>query len=183
MAVKGPGWRKMTWVVLAWNALCLVWLLAGVASVSDTTQDCAAQHPTVPDNPAASLSARAAQAEANVRALNLREACETGTAVGASLGAAVIVFVWAAGDVILGVVWLVTRPKPGRSCPACGAGVKVGLVVCPTCGWDFRLPTTAPSNETVQGRTGPTVEPQRANKTAGHRTRPHQPDRTTDFQG
>jgi hypothetical protein len=40
----------------------------------------------------------------------------------------------------LGVV--ATLAKASRPCPQCGKGVKKGLVICPTCGFDFA--TTVP---------------------------------------
>jgi hypothetical protein len=77
----------MTWVVLAFNALMLVWLIAGVGGAASQA-DCASE-PTKA----------------------LREACEAGTGLGAAIGAGIIIALWAFGDVILGVIWLVT----GRS--------------------------------------------------------------------
>lgn len=110
---RGPGWRKMTWVVIVFNVLCLIWLIGGVASVANSNS-CATQ---------TDISESACRAAANA---------------GAGIGAAIIVFVWVAGDVILGVIWLVTRPKDRRACPVCGTEVKTGLVVCPSCGYDYR---------------------------------------------
>lgn len=139
MAVKAPSWRPMTWVVLAFNALMVVWLVSGLASVADT--DCDAEHPKAPALSAdAAPAQRARAAQAEIDRLNLVEACEAGTAVGAGIGVAFIVFVWVAGDVVLGVIWLVTR-KPaaaGRACPVCGTPVAVGQVVCSSCGYDYR---------------------------------------------
>jgi hypothetical protein len=60
-----PSWRPFTWVIVVINVLFLVWIIAGVAGVSD---ECANE---------------VGQA---------REACEAGTAVGASIGVGVIVF-------------------------------------------------------------------------------------------
>jgi hypothetical protein len=59
-------------------------------------------------------------------------ACQVGTGIGALL----IVFLWVAADVILGILWLVTKPKT-RDCPACGRGIKRGVMVCKGCGFDF----------------------------------------------
>jgi hypothetical protein len=102
----------MTWVVLAFNVLMLIWLIAGISTVGNN--DCASQ--------------------------TYADACQTGADVGASIGIGIILFVWALGDVILGVVWMVTRktPEAGRTCPVCGSGLTVGLTVCPSCGHDFR---------------------------------------------
>lgn len=72
------------------------------------------------------------------------DACEAGTAIGASIGVGIIVFFWFLVDGILGILWLVTRPK-GRPCPDCGTRVKEGATVCPKCGHDFRAAAGGPS--------------------------------------
>ncbi len=100
--------RPLTVVIIIFNVLMLIWLVAGVGSAG---QSC--------------------QSETYV------EACQTGAAI----GGAAIVFLWALGDIILGVIWLVTR-KPQRTCPVCGSNLAVGLTVCPTCGHDFRTAAT-----------------------------------------
>lgn len=112
----------MTWVVLVFNVLMVVWIVAGLVGVSD---NCA-------DEVGSAL-----------------DACETGTAVGASIGIAFLVILWALGDVILGVLWLVTRKTAaaGRVCPVCGAAVDVGMVVCTTCGYDYRSGQQGPIPE------------------------------------
>jgi hypothetical protein len=122
MAKRGPGWRPMTWVVLVWNVLCVAWLVSGLASTAD---NCAGEVGSA------------------------LEACEAGTAIGAGIGMAFIVFVWVAGDVILGVLWLVTRrsSKPERACPVCGTAVPVGQVVCASCGYDYRTSAQGPIPE------------------------------------
>lgn len=106
-----PHWRKMTWAVLIFNVLMLIWLIAGVASATHNPQ-CA--HTAV-------LGAKA---------------CQNATDAGAGIGAGIVIALWVAGDVILGVLWLVTR---GRVCPTCGRGVRKGLTACRACGHDFRL--------------------------------------------
>jgi len=105
-----PKWRIMTWVILAFNILMLIWIIAGVAGVAD---NCAGKTGVELD------------------------ACEAGTAVGATIGAGMVVGLWVAGDVILGIIWLVTNRKRTRECPACGRDVKKGLSVCPKCGFNF----------------------------------------------
>ena len=39
--------------------------------------------------------------------------------------------------IILGVLWLITRPHK-RECPACGNSVRKGVMQCSACGYDFR---------------------------------------------
>lgn len=103
--------RPLSWVILGWNALMLVWLVSGLASTAD---NCADEFGSA------------------------REACEAGTAVGAGIGIAFILFIAALGNVILGVIWLVTK-KSKRTCPVCGVEVRPGITRCPSCSYDFRV--------------------------------------------
>ena len=111
-----PKWRPFTWVILVINILFLVWLIAGVGSAGEEISDCA---------------------DLTGQAQDLCEAENAGTAVGAGIGAFVIIVLWALVDIILGIIWLVTRPKGGRPCPSCGTEVKAGRTTCPKCGHDF----------------------------------------------
>jgi hypothetical protein len=61
------------------------------------------------------------------------------------IGVLFLVVFWAFVEVILGVIWLVTRPKARRTCPACRAEVKTGMTVCPSCGHDFRAAASGPA--------------------------------------
>ena len=72
------------WVFLAIQALFLIWIVSGVSGASD---NCAG---------------RTGQA---------LESCQAGTAVGAGIGVFMIVFLWVAVDVILGVGYLIFRKK------------------------------------------------------------------------
>jgi hypothetical protein len=77
-------------VILGVNVLFLVWLVTGVGGAASEVQDC----------------------EALVgQAKDLCEAENAGTAVGAGVGAFLIIALWAFVDVILGIIWLVTRKK------------------------------------------------------------------------
>jgi hypothetical protein len=82
--LRFPKWRIFTWVILVINVLFLVWMitLGGAAATN-----CAGKVGRELD------------------------ACQAGTAVGATIGAGIIVFFWVAADVILGVIWLITRPR------------------------------------------------------------------------
>jgi hypothetical protein len=106
-----PKWRPLTWVIVVTDVLFLVWIIAGIAGVAD---ECAGKTSTE------------------------LEACEAGTAIGASIGIGIILFLAFLVSGVLGLIWLVTRPK-GRPCPVCGTQVKEGTTVCPRCGHDFRL--------------------------------------------
>lgn len=111
-----PKWRPFTWVIVVVNILFLIWIIAGVGSTADSCEGMTGAE---------------------------LDACEAGTAIGASIGVGIIVFLWFLVDGILGVIWLVTRPK-GRPCPVCGTNVKEGVTVCPNCGHDFRSAVSAP---------------------------------------
>ncbi len=81
--VKKRKVRIFTWIILAINALFAAWLILGVISVSNNTCD-------------PSLS---------------QQSCDAAKAVGGGIGALLIVFLWVAADVILGIIWLVTRKR------------------------------------------------------------------------
>jgi hypothetical protein len=134
-----PRWRVFTWIILVINALFLIWVITGIASSSNAVAACHADQ---------YLS---------------KEDCQNATGLGAGIGVAAVVAFWAFTDVILGVVWLITRPKL-RTCPRCGTGVKKGRTVCPKCRFDFALayqqpqmPPTPPQSTPPQTRRPPTV--------------------------
>lgn len=112
MATVRPHWRKMTWTVVVFNVIMLLWVVFGVSSATHTGH-------------CQNLSA---------------QLCHDATDTGAAIGAGILIALWVAGDLILGVLWLVTR---GRSCPACGRGVRRGVVVCRGCGHDMRTALSA----------------------------------------
>lgn len=107
-------WRIMTWVILAFNILMLCWLIFGVGGAANDA-NCAGE-----------------------ATKDLQNACQAGTAIGAGIGAALIIALWVAGDIILGVIWLITN-RGKRDCPGCGRPAKKGVTVCKSCGYDFRL--------------------------------------------
>ena len=80
MSQERSVWQHpLTYVVLGWNALMVVWVVSALAS----------QEPCEP---------------------GLEDACNAGTA----LGIGFIMVIAALGDVILGVLWLVTKPSGKR---------------------------------------------------------------------
>lgn len=78
-----PKWRKATWALVAFNVLMLVWLVSGLGAVGDTPCD-----PTLDP-----------------------ELCDAATAVGAGIGVTLLIILWFIGFVVLGLVWLMSRPK------------------------------------------------------------------------
>lgn len=111
-----PGWRIFSYVIIAFNLLMLVWLVTGVSSVAHQSCDPA-------------LSA---------------QACTAAKQLGGGIGAALIIGLWVAGEVILGVLWLVTRPR-GRMCPGCGTNANKGVTVCQDCGHSFVAAVAPPA--------------------------------------
>ncbi len=100
-----PHWRKMTWLVLVFNAWMILWL---VTSLNDH-----------PKGACAGLTA---------------SQCGTVAFVARGAIGVVLITIWVVGEIILGVLWMVTK---GRSCPVCGRGVRRGLTGCRRCGADF----------------------------------------------
>lgn len=104
-----PGWRIFSYVILLFNVLMLVWIIAGAAS-SSGAHNCGSLDSST---------------------------CAAANNAGTAIGVGILIVLWALGDVILGVLWMVTRPR-GRDCPACGERVKRGVMRCGSCGFDFR---------------------------------------------
>jgi uncharacterized protein (UPF0212 family) len=98
----------MTWVIVVFNVLMLIWVVGGGASAGSSCGDLT------------------------------NEFEQAGCGAGTAIGIGILMTLWVFGDVILGVLWLVTRPRGVRTCPVCGNDVKKGLVVCKKCGYDFR---------------------------------------------
>jgi amino acid transporter len=111
----------MTWVVVGWCVLILVWAIAGGAS-NNATAYCEA-------HPSAYLSLKA---------------CEDARNAGTGIGIALILLIGFFGFVFFSFIWLMTRPKR-RECPVCGEDVKKGQTKCPSCGHDFAAAAGAPA--------------------------------------
>ena len=79
-----PHWRKATWALVIFSALMAVWIGSGIAA---TSNNCAGE---VGD------------------ALQL---CQAGTAIGGGIAVTFIVILWFIGFIVLGLIWLMSRPK------------------------------------------------------------------------
>lgn len=77
-------WRKMTWVIVIWTAIFVVWIVSGAGAVS---------------NQCAGL---AGDELAN---------CQAATAIGGGLGVTFIAFLWFVGFIVLAIVWFMSRPR------------------------------------------------------------------------
>lgn len=124
--------RKTSWALIAWTALFVVWIVAAIAG-----NDCASQ-----------------AGDEFISDQTARDAC----AVGTGIGVALIFFLWFIGFIVLSIVWFLTRNRSTRDCPACGKGVKRGIVQCGACGYDFRQgqrPASAPGAWQPPMRHGP----------------------------
>lgn len=116
-----PHWRKMTWLVVVWCVVILLWAISvGASSSSQSVQDCVNQ---------GFLSAQACQNAANADA---------------GIGVALILFIGFVGFVFLSLIWLMSRPRT-RACPVCGNDVKRGNTSCPSCNYDFRAAASQPA--------------------------------------
>jgi hypothetical protein len=110
-----PQWRVFTWIILAFNLIMLIWVITGAS----TGKSCKGLTGDALTN------------------------CQAGN-VGTGIGVGLIILLWALGDVILGVVWLITRPHK-RYCPACGNRVRKGVMRCSGCGFDFAQMSRPPT--------------------------------------
>jgi amino acid transporter len=106
-------WRKMTWVIVIFSALMLLWLIVGIIS-ADNSSHCT--HET--------------------SRFFSRSDCTAARDVGTGIGVAIISTLWFIGFLVLSVIWLMTRPR-GRDCPVCGEKVKRRRITCSSCNYDF----------------------------------------------
>jgi rubredoxin len=113
-----PGWRLFSYVIIVFNLIMLIWVIAGAVSGSHAN-NCASQ-----------------TGDAFQTAQQAQQLCRAATNTGTAIGVGIVIALWVAGDVILGILWLITRPR-GRTCPACGTNAKKGVTVCRGCGYNF----------------------------------------------
>lgn len=78
--------RTFSKVIIGVNVLMLVWLIAGLANTSDSGCSTA----------------------------TYQDACQTGADIGRAAGIGIVLFVAAIVNVILGVLWMVTRKPEGN---------------------------------------------------------------------
>lgn len=117
-------WRKMTWVILIWCALILVWAIAGGASGNhQSVQQCMSG------------------------GFLTQQQCQNAADAGTGIGVAIILFIGFVGFVFLSLIWFMTG-RGNRDCPACGRGVKRGRTVCSNCGHDFAAAANSPREAT-----------------------------------
>jgi hypothetical protein len=119
-----PRWRVFTWVILAFNLVMLIWTITGAT----TGHSCKG------------------------RVGNALTDCQAGQA-GTAIGVGLIILIWALGDIILGVLWLITRPHR-RICPTCGESARRGVTQCRACGFDFAGQAAASTSTEGRGPGG-----------------------------
>lgn len=78
---RGFFGKLFLWIFYGFNALMLFWLIGGISGAADVA------------------STAASDAE------------RAGAAIGAGLGFFMIIFIWMIGDIITGLLALITRPK------------------------------------------------------------------------
>lgn len=80
---KAHGHRPFTWVILAVQVVFVAWLVYGFAQAGKAVNNCDAQ--------------------------TYVQACKDGAGLGTALGVGLVLFLWVMVDIILGVIWLVTK--------------------------------------------------------------------------
>ncbi len=83
--MRRPHWRKMTWALIVWSALILIWAVSGAAGNSCSRQ----------------------KGSAYLSAHNAAQACQAGTGIGVAL----ILIVGFFGFVLLSLIWFMSRPR------------------------------------------------------------------------
>jgi hypothetical protein len=80
--------RKMTWTLIVWTVVCLIWVVAGVHSADNQSAQYAAQH-----------------------CQGFVQSCVSAGQAGSAIGAGLVVGVWFIGFIVLSLVWFMTRPR------------------------------------------------------------------------
>lgn len=79
--IRGPFGKFVKWLFIGFNVLMVMWLVSYFMSIGQHTN----------------------AAESNAE--------KAGTVIGATIGTGILVFLWALGDIVLGLFVLFTRPK------------------------------------------------------------------------
>lgn len=79
-----PRWRKATWALVLFSVLMLIWIVAGVGGVSNNCDGLTGNELTN---------------------------CQAATAIGGGIGVTFLIILWFIGFIILGLIWLMSRPK------------------------------------------------------------------------
>lgn len=82
-----PRFRKMTWALLVWTALIVVWVIAAAAGSGESVDECVAE------------------------GILTRQECQDATDVGTGIGVFLILLFGAVVFVVLSLVWFMSRPK------------------------------------------------------------------------
>ena len=115
-----PGWRKSTYIILIFNLIMLAWIIGAASSGSVGSGD------------ATNCGSRS------------QSDCNTAQGIGTAIAMMLLIPLWAMGNILWGVIWLVNNGKKGRVCPVCGNTVKKGLVARKSCGHDVRTAVVSP---------------------------------------
>jgi hypothetical protein len=103
----------MTWVLILWCVIILIWAIAGGSSSNhQAVQNCVS-------------GGFVSQSD-----------CQNAANAGTGIGVALILLIGFVGFVFFSLIWFMTRPR-GRTCPTCGETVKRGMTTCASCGYDF----------------------------------------------
>lgn len=86
VAAKPPKKKRrvFTWVIVGINLIFLIWMIAGVSAATSTPMNCGTMD---------------------------QRTCEAAQGIGTTIGAGLVIMLWVAVDVILGILWLVTRKR------------------------------------------------------------------------
>lgn len=83
--------RKMTWVLIAWCTLIIVWAIAGAGSATSASS--------------------IAKCVSDSGGLLSRADCQSASETGAGLGVLLVLFIGFFGFVFLGMIWFMTRRR------------------------------------------------------------------------
>jgi hypothetical protein len=116
-------WRKMTWVLIVWCAIILVWAIAGGASADHSAANNCIQQSAGVLSP---------------------QDCQNAADAGTGIGVAIVLLIGFVGFAFFSMIWFMTRPRT-RECPVCGNDVRKGITVCGKCDHDFARAAGAPA--------------------------------------